>query len=183
MTSQASAIRLFMAAVTLMGALRAQSADNLNSMQAATALRRDLFDAVGNGSEKPAAALARLKKEKSPTGLQLDADADFAFAAIDVGRRLIATRKATEAEAFFRAAETALDLVIGRTADSAARDKVQYLQARATIRANYLNKLTEGKADLAAALKLAQDNPRLKQLQRLLPADPAATLQKFKTRS
>lgn len=158
--------------------LPAQTTPDAKSLTDAVKLRGDMADAVRNGSEKPEIALARLKKEQSPTGLKLDADADFAYAAIDIGRRLIATGKPAEAEKFFAEAEKSLDAVVKKTPDTSARDKAQYLQTRATIRANYLNKLAEGKADLDAAIALAPDDKRLQQLRKLLPADPAATLQK-----
>jgi len=157
-----------------------QAAPDLKPMTDALNFRSDMAASVGSGAEATNAAVIRLKAQAASSGLQIDSDADFAFAAIDVGRRLIALRKPAEAEAFFQAAETSLTLVIGRTSDSAATDKAQYLQKRAAIRANYLGKLSEARADLDTALQLTPDDQRLKQMHNLLPADPAATLQNHK---
>lgn len=143
-------------------------------------LRVDTTATVASGETKPEEAITALKAHDSPSGLKIDSDGDFAIAAIDVGRRLIALHKPVEAEVFFHAAEDSLGLVIGRTADSAAKDKVQYLSIRASIRAGYLNKLIEARADLDTAQKLAPENRQLKQMTRLLTADPAATIKNHK---
>lgn len=142
--------------------------------------RGDMAAGVASGTEAPDVAVVRLKTNASATGLKIDADADFAYAALDIGLRLIASGKPAQAETFFRAAETSLNALIVRTPDSAAGDKVQYLQARAMIRANYLAKQAEGRADLDAALQLALGDKRLLQLRRLIPADAATTLQSHK---
>jgi hypothetical protein len=158
----------------------ATATDNSSAMADALQRRTDLVNYVLSGQHPAEDALQQLHAIPSPTGMQLDADADFAFAAIDVGRRLIALHKPVEAEAFFQAAEISLDAVIDRTPDTSLKDKVQYLEARANIRAEFLNKLTDARSDFDAALKLSPDDKRLQQLSRLLPADPAATLQNHK---
>ncbi|MDI1336600.1 MAG: hypothetical protein PSU94_10525 [Lacunisphaera sp.] len=154
--------------------------DTGKSLEEARKLRTDAAAAVAGGEIAPEIALNQLRAGNSLTGLKLDTEADFAVAALDVGRRLLVARKPVEAEAFFHAAEASLGLVIARTPDSAARDKAQYLEIRALIRTSYLNKLAEGKADLQDALKLAPGDKRLQQMRRLLPADPAATLSNHK---
>jgi len=151
-----------------------------DSMAAALKLRSSIAQAVAADTTRPEDALGQLREESSPTGLKVDPDADFAVAALDVGRRLLVARKPVEAESFFRAADASLGLVILRTPDSAARDKAQYLEIRAIIRTSYLNKLAEGKADLQEALKLAPGDKRLQQMRNLLPADPASTLSNHK---
>jgi hypothetical protein len=140
--------------------------------------RADLAAGVAAGTEDAEAALERLQAQASPTGLKINADADLAYAATDVGHRLIALGKPTPAEVFFRAAELSFTTVISRTADTAAREKVQYLQTRAVLRTNYLAKLAEGRADLDEALRLAPDDKHLLQLRRLIPADGGPTFQK-----
>ena len=152
-------------------------APDLVSISDALKLRGDMAAGVAAGTETPADAVIRLQAQTSPTGLKLDADADFAYAAVDIGQRLIASGKPAKAEAFFQAAEISLNSVIARTADTAVHEKVQYLQARATIRANYLKKQTDGRADLDAALQLVPGDKHLQQLRRLIPADPASTFQ------
>lgn len=139
--------------------------------------RTDVVNYVLDAKHTSVDALQQLHAVASPTGMKLDADADFAFGAIDIGRRLLLLKKPTEAQAFFQAADTALTLVIGRTSDSSVSDKVQYLKVRADIRATFLNRLSDARADFDAALKLSPSDQHLQQLRRLLPADPAATLQ------
>ncbi len=149
-------------------------------MAAAHTLRMNTAARVANGELTPEQAVERLRQSDTASGLGIVADADFAFAAIDVGRRLLASGQAAEAEKFFTAAEKSLDQAIRKTPNSAARDQAQFLQARALIRAHYLNKLAEGRADLEAALQLLPDDKHLRQLRNLLSADPAATLQNHK---
>lgn len=133
-------------------------------MQDGLTLRNDAAAAIIKGSEKSAAAVARLKAHGSPSGLKLDRDADFAFAAIDVGQRLLAAGKAAEAEDFFREAEKSLDKVLKKTPDSAANDKVQFLSALAMIRSCYLNNAPQAKADIDAARKLKPGDKHLESL-------------------
>lgn len=138
-------------------------------MQEALALRRDMAGAVAQGAEKPEAALDRLRKASFPSGLKISADAGFAYAAIDLGHRLL-LRNPAEAELFFRAAEDALDGEVKRTADTEAKDKAQHLQSLAMIRGNYLNKAEQAQADMAAALKLQPEDKYLAQFQKILAA-------------
>ncbi len=126
-------------------------------------LRGDTATAVAKGEEKPAAAIARLQAHESPSGLQIDHDADVGFALIDVGQRLLAERKPVEAEKFFQAAEKLLEAAVKKTPDTAARDKAMFLQNLGFIRSNYLNKGTQAWADLDSAVKLLPDDTYLKE--------------------
>lgn len=103
----------------LLGTLPAQTApDTTDAAVAANAkaqgdalkLRADTVDAITGGGEKSEAVLVRLKAHASPSGLKLDADADFAYAAIDLGQRLLAAGRPEEAEIFFKQGEKSLDL-------------------------------------------------------------------------
>ncbi|MBI3884657.1 MAG: hypothetical protein HY302_02850 [Opitutae bacterium] len=140
------------------------SAQLSKEMQDGLTLRTAAAAAVINGSERSADAITRLKAHASPSGLKIDRDADFAFAALDVGQRLLAAGKAADAEEFFRAAEKSLDKVLKKTPDSAANDKVQFLSALAMIRARYLNNAPQAKADLDAAIKLKPEDKQLESL-------------------
>lgn len=156
------------------------AADASKSLDDARKLRSDVAAAVAGGEVTPEIAINQLKAGNAGTGLKIEAEADFSHAALDVGRRLLGTRKPAEAEAFFRSAEESLGQLISRTPDKAARDKAQYLEIRSVIRTSYLNKLAEGKADLQDALKLVPDDKRRQQMLKLHPADPAATLNNHK---
>lgn len=126
-------------------------------------LRSDTASGVAIGDEKPAAAIARLQAHESPSGLQIDHDADVGFALIDVGQRLIAERKPIEAEEFFQAAEKLLEAAVKKTPDTAARDKAMFLQNLGFIRSNYLNKGAQAWADLDSAVKLQPDDKYFKE--------------------
>jgi hypothetical protein len=147
-----------------------------NPFSDATQHRADVVNYVLSGQHPTTDALQQLHAVASPTGMQLDTDADFALGAIDIGRRLSVLNKSAEAQVFFQAADDALTAVIGRTADHFASEKVQYLKARANIRAEFLNRLSDARADYDAALKLSPSDSNLLQLRALLPADPAAFL-------
>lgn len=142
--------------------------------------RADIANAVLSGETKSEMAVDQLRGEISASGFQLEADADLGLAAFDIGQRLLAAHKGADAEKFFRASEAALSLVLGRAGRSTAREKAQYLQIRAVIRANYLNMASEARADLDAALQLTPEDKNLSQLRRLIPADAATILQQHK---
>lgn len=141
----------------------AQPAPDATAMEAALRLRGDAAKAVKDKTDTADGALARLRAHASPSGLKLDRDADFAFAAIDVGQRLIADGDPESAEKFFREAEKSLDAVIKKTPDSAARDKAAFLQKRAWVRSLFLGKPKEAKADLDAAIALQPEDKHLRQ--------------------
>lgn len=164
-------IRFLLAALCLgaLAPLHAQMADveitaSAKVMADAATLRAGSADAIVRGSAKPAETIAKLKGTPNASGLKIDSDADFAFAALDVGQRLIAAGKPTEAEAFFREAEKSLEKMVKKTPDTAESEKVQYLSKLALIRANYLNNATQAKADLDAAKILRPDDKYLASL-------------------
>jgi hypothetical protein len=165
---------------TIASAVVVAPQDFAKALADAQAFRAAMVGNVSNGSQDPATALRELSARANASGFGIDGSADFAFAAVDIGRRLIALHKPVEAEAFFQSAESALTAVIDRTSDALAKEKVQYLETRSGIRAEFLNKLSEARSDLDAALKISPDDKRLQQRSRLLTADPATTLQTFK---
>ena len=118
---------------------------------------------VAAGALKAAPALAKLREGKAGVDFTGDREEDFALAASDVGRRLVAKEKRAEAEEFFRAAEVAL------TSSIAARkgpDKARALAARALLRVQFLGDPDGAKRDVDNALKFAPDDPMLKSVGR-----------------
>lgn len=154
------------------------SAQLSKEMQDGLTLRSDAVAAVVKGSEQSAAAITRLKAHGSPSGLKIDKDADFAFAAIDVGQRLLVTGKSAEAEEFFREAEKSLEQAVKKTPDSSAREKAQYLNKLSFVRAYYLNKVSQARLDLDQAIALQPDDQKLRRTKVQLPSDPAEMLKK-----
>jgi len=116
-------------------------------------LRADMADAVGRGTEKAEAALARLKQFERPMGHKADRDADFAFASLDIGQRLSGTGKSMAAEVFFKAAEVALETSLKKNPESEPSERAQLWQQLALIRSQFLGKATQAKADLDEALR------------------------------
>ena len=153
-------------------------AASVQAMSDGLKFRGDLVTAIVAGADKSAEALVRLKAQASPSGLKIDADADFAIAAIDIGQRLIAAGKADEAEKFFQEAEKSLDQAMKKTPDSAARDKAQYLETLSFIRSQFLNNLTQARLDLDQAIALRPDDQKLRKTKDRLPIDPAEMLRK-----
>ena len=92
---------------------------------------------------------------------------------MDVGHRLAAANKPAEAESFFRETEKSLTTMIQKTPDNAARDKAQYLSARANIRARYLSEAVAAKTDIDEAIRLRPDDAYLKQLRVVLASERA----------
>ena len=137
-------------------------------MSDALVLRTDLAAKVSMGTETPESAISRLRMQPAASGLPIDADADFGYAAIDVGQRLITLRKPAAAESFFKAAEQSLDVLIRRTADNQPRDKAQYLRKIALIRGEYLNKAGQAKLDIEQALVLQPDDKDLARAKQIL---------------
>ena len=148
----------------LVVSLSAQPAPDAKFLTDALELRADMAEAVKQKAETPEAALARLKAHASPSGLKLDRDADFAFAAIDVGQRLIAASKPDEAESFFLEAEKSLEAVIKMTPDTAARDKAMLLQNLAFIHGHYLDKASQAKTDIDQAIALQPGDTYLQKM-------------------
>jgi hypothetical protein len=132
-------------------------------MQAAVQLRSTLAKSVGSGEKSPKEAIAQLHTNVASSGVPVEADADFALAAIDIGQRLIAANKAAAAEPFFQAAEAALAPLAARTANSDAKTRAMLLRKLSLIRGRYLNKVTEAKADIEQAIALQPEDKRLQQ--------------------
>lgn len=148
--------------------------NDYQALQLAQQMRVELASDVASGKETPENALTRLRTVDLPAGLQGDPDVTFAHGAIDVGQRLDAAEKKTEAGRFFQAAEETLSSVLGRTSDDDVAAKVQVLSSRAFIRAQFLRRVPEAIGDLDAAQKLAPDDPYLRDLRRHLLSDKAA---------
>lgn len=133
-------------------------------MRDALKVREDMVDDIRRGNKGSKGALAELKALRSPSGLGREADAEVAFAAADVGRRLVAAEKAEEAEEFFREAEKAFEKLIKVTPDTESVEKARLLAELATIRVRYLNAAAAGKANIDAAIKLQPDDVRLQRV-------------------
>jgi hypothetical protein len=153
-------------ALAVFPALQAQTSPAIGtSSNDALKARADLVTSLANGSISLDSALTDLKSQVGPFP---GGNANYAIAAIDLGERLLVAHKATEAEAFFREADKVLSGLIAQTSDKSARDKVQYLSARAHVRANFLNQAADAKADMDAALKLQPDDAQLQSMRRNL---------------
>ena len=144
------------------------AAPDLAMMTAAEQVRGEMAAGIINGREHADAALARLKALASPMKLPVDPGAEFGYAAIDVGRRLIAAGKPSEAEMFFRAAEASLAAVVLKTPDTQSWDKAQMLQQLSLIRSHYLNNAVQAKADIEQAIALQPSDAALQREKALL---------------
>jgi hypothetical protein len=87
----------------------------------------------------------------------------FAWAAIDVGSRLVEAIKPKEALAFFTAAETALVAAAAGFSDKESNDHAQALYALAHVRSVYLHKYVEADDAFQEASRLAPDDETIKQ--------------------
>lgn len=155
-----------------------QSSANSEESELIAALqwRENLAKLVASQNLSSAEAIAQLRARNSASGLSLEPAADFAFAAIDVGQRLIAATKAREAEPFFLAAEQSLAAVVLATTDRQAREKSIYLRKLALIRGRYLKKPDQAKRDIEQAIVL---QPEDKELQRAKDFLARSTAQVF----
>ncbi len=142
------------------------------AMTGSLKFRGDLADAVAKGSVDAAVAITRLKAQGKVTGLDVDADVDFAYGAIDLGRRLAALKPAV-AVTFFEAAEQSLGAVIQRTPDTSAKDKAQLLCQLAIIRCAHLGKATQARQDIDQAIALQPKDSYLKQARRVMASSHA----------
>ena len=135
--------------------------------------RKAIAESVLNGTSAES-ALAQLRGTKSISGLPVPSvDADIGFAANDIGLRLLSAGKPEAAEKFFREAEQALAKAVKETPDEDAASKAEYLSALSFVRAQFLNKKAEAKADLDEVLRLKPDHPTAKQArERLVNSAP-----------
>jgi len=155
---------LFTFAAVLAASLPADTTARSNLRSAAVAvpkefsdslkLRADMADAIVGGREKCADALRRLKTCAVATGLKIPRSADFGFAAMDVGQRLLRAGHPSEAEVFFRESEESLAQAVTQTPDTEARDKAQLLRKLSFLRGRYLNKVPQARADIERAIAL-----------------------------
>lgn len=132
-------------------------------MADALKLREGITSAIVSGDIKSEAAIGQLQAANSPSGLKAEPDADFGYAAIDIGQRLVAAGKAAEAETFFQAAEQSLESLVQRKADAQAREKAQLLAKLSRIRSQYLKKAAQAKADIEQAIALQPEDKGLQQ--------------------
>jgi hypothetical protein len=146
-------------------------------MVAALRLRITLANEIFSETTKPEEGLAKLRADLSPSGLRIDSDADFSYAAIDVGQRLLALGKGKEAGLFFQAAEKSLDSAVKKTPNAQAKDKAQYLQKLALIRGSFLNNPDQARIDIEQAIALQPDDKFLKQARSNLARTNATAFQ------
>jgi hypothetical protein len=139
-------------------------------------LHTTLVEGLKSGTITVDSALARLKAGQAPTGLGFKREADLPLAIIDIGRRLLVAGKPAPAEQLFRAAEASLDGIIKKLPNTKAREKAQYLEKRAFIRSQYLNKIALAKADFDEAIRLQPDDRHLRQLRDALASGQPALL-------
>jgi hypothetical protein len=149
----------------------APAAPSLNALTAACQMRADMVAGIVKGTEKPDAALARLKRLSSPMGFSIDPEAELGYAAIDIGHRLLSAGKPVEAEIFFKAAEQPLAAAVKKTPETQPRDKAQFLQQLALIRGRYLNNAVQAKADIEQAIVLQPKDEGLQQNRAQLARD------------
>lgn len=126
----------------------------LETMQAALRFRADMAAAVAAGAETPGNALQRLRENGAASGLNKPQDADYGYASLDIGHRLLAMRRLEAAEQFFRAAEAGFEQATRRTPAAQAREKAAYLRELAHIRGKFLNQPAQAKADIDEAIRL-----------------------------
>jgi hypothetical protein len=136
---------------------------SLTALVTAQQVRSVLVASIVNGSMQANAALVQLQGLTAPMGLPVDPAADFGYAAIDVGHRLIAAGSPVAAGVFFRAAETSLASVVLQTPDAQAWNKAQFLQQLALIRDHYLNNPVQAMADIKQAIALQPNDAWLQQ--------------------
>jgi len=150
-------------------------AQTVSSVDAEKALnaRKEIADSVLHGTSADA-ALAQLRSAKNISGLPVPStDGDVGFAALDIGLRLLSAGKPEPAEKFFRETEKALAKAVKETLDEAPAEKAEYLSSLSFVRANFLNKKAEAKADLDEVLRLKPDHPTAKQArERLINSAP-----------
>lgn len=135
--------------------------------------RVEIAAAIVAGTQKPAAALARLRSLTFSGTRPIDAAADLSGSAMDVGNRLVAAGKHAEAELFFQAAEQSLVFVIKATPDTEPQTKAQHLQNLALIRGRFLNKASQAKLNIEQAIALQPKDESLRSTRAMLAREKA----------
>jgi hypothetical protein len=135
---------------------------------AAQQVRSTMVAGIVNGGLQADVALAELQGLTKPMGLPADPAADFGYAAIDVGHRLIASGKPAAAEIFFKAGEASLAALVLQTPDTQAWNKAQLLQQLSLLRSHFLNNPVQAKADIERAIALQPNDALLQRQQALL---------------
>lgn len=154
---------LFVAFVaTTFTAARAQQPTSLEDLQAARNSRVALVVAISRNEIPVARALQQLRAASKSSGFVQSPDVDQAYAALDVGHRLLAVDRPDAAEDFFRVAEQDFDQAAKRTPPGQAREKARYLRELALVRGRFLNKAAQAKADIDEAIRLQPDDKALK---------------------
>lgn len=155
------AILLLISAISI-----AAQTTSLETMRAARELRQELSLSVSQGAQTSGKALATLRSTKGASGRAGSADADLAFAALDIGYRLMALERPDAAEDFFRAAAQSFAVELNRT--TPAKERAQLLQQLALIRGRFLGKIDQAKADIDEAIRLQPSDTSLKETRALL---------------
>lgn len=128
-------------------------------MQAALKFREQLATDVVAGVILPAHALKLLQQKPNASGLEVGPATDLGYAALDLGHRLLALRHPDLAEPFFQMAEEGFAQAANQ--EPQARGKAHLLQQLAHVRANYLNKPAQARADIDEAIRLQPGNKAL----------------------
>ncbi len=134
---------------------------SIEAMTAARSLRQELALAVSQSAQSSSKALALLRGNKGASGRAGSSDADFAYAALDVGYRLMALERPEAAEDFFRAAELSFAAELNRTAQ--ARGRAELLHQLAILRGRFLGKIAQAKADMDEAVRLQPNDVGLRE--------------------
>lgn len=139
-----------------------------SSLLVALQLRESLTAAIVAGDEKPEAALGRLQEHPAPTGLALRRDTEYALAVVEIGQRLLAADRPTEAEAFFREGERALGAALRNLRREDSHERLMVLRKRAQVRGRYLGMGREAQADFEEAIALKPDDKAIARQRDLL---------------
>ncbi len=149
---------LVLLALLGVAAAQAQSSSAVDLL-AALRLREQIAAEITTSKSSAPATLARLRTPGAIPSVVGDREEDFALAAGDIGRRLLAAEKPAEAEEFFRAAEVALTAALAK---AQGKERARPLAARALLRARFLGNPDGGKKDIAEALEIAPEDEGLK---------------------
>jgi hypothetical protein len=139
---------------------------SLEALQAARSFRQELALSVSQNLQTSGQALAMLRSNKGASGRAAAADDDFAYAALDVGYRLLALERPAAAEEFFLAAEQGLTVVANRSTQ--LRERAEHLRQLALIRGRFLSRVAQAKADIEEAIRLQPDDSSFRESRALI---------------